>query len=225
MSLARQPASRLHTELAGAPHTTHSSIEVVADAVVEDLNAHVLGVDDEPGTLTVAFSDIERSTELALALGDAAWFEVLQRHGRLVTAHVGAHRGRIVKHQGDGYMFCFRSARSALLCAIGIELDLSRSTWSPPGEELRVRIGMHTGEVLVDDEGDLFGKHVVVAARIGALAAGGEILVSSVLQQIAEARGDIVFHSPRAVELRGIGDPQTVWSVDWRGYGSPSGVS
>ena len=84
---------------------------------------------------------------------------------------------------------------------------------------------MHTGEVLVDDAGDLFGKHVVVAARIGALADGGEIVVSSVLQQIAEARGDIVFHSPRAVELRGIGGPQTVWSVDWRGYGSPSGVS
>ena len=219
------PLKVAHTELAGTPRTAHSSIEVVADAVVEELNAHVLGAGDEPGTLTVAFSDIERSTELALTLGDATWFDVLQRHGRLVAAHVRAHRGRIVKHQGDGYMLCFRSARSALLAAIGIERDLAHSTWSPPGQELRVRIGMHTGEVVADDSGDLFGKHVVVAARIGALAAGGEILVSSLVHQIAEPRGDITFHSPRTVELRGIGDSETVWSVDWAGYGPTSGVS
>jgi class 3 adenylate cyclase len=222
-----RPATRtaVHTELAGGARTAHSSIEVVADAVVEELDAHVLGVDDEPGTLTVVFSDIERSTELALALGDAVWFDVLQRHGRLVSAHVRAHRGRIVKHQGDGYMLCFRSARSALLSAIGIERDLAQTAWSPPGQELKVRIGMHTGEVLVDDGGDLFGKHVVVAARIGALAAGGEILVSSLVRQIAEPRGDVVFHSPREVELRGIRDSETVWTVDWAGYGPTSAVS
>jgi adenylate cyclase len=215
----------VHTELARGGNTGNSSIEVVADAVVDELNAHVLGVNDEPGTLTVVFSDIERSTELALALGDATWFDVLQRHGRLVAAHVRAHRGRIVKHQGDGYMLCFRSARSALLAAIGVERDLSQTAWSPPGQELQVRIGMHTGEVVVDDGGDLFGKHVVVAARIGALAVGGEILVSSLVRQIAEPRGDISFHSPREVELRGIADIETVWSVDWAEYGPTSAVS
>jgi adenylate cyclase len=214
-----------HTELAGSARTTHSSIEDVADAVVEDLHAHVLGVDDEPGTVTVVFSDIERSTELALALGDPAWLDVLQRHGRLVAAHVRAHRGRIVKHRGDGYMLCFQSARGALLSAIGIQRDLADSVWAPPGHELRVRIGLHTGEVLVGDGGDLFGKHVVVAARIGELADGGEILVSSIVRQIAEPRGDIVFHTPRAVELRGIGGSETVWSVDWRRYGPTSGAS
>ena len=107
--------------------TAHSSIEVVADAVVEELDAHVLGVDDEPGTLTVVFSDIERSTELALALGDAVWFDVLQRHGRLVSAHVRAHRGRIVKHQGDGYMLCFRSARAARCCPRSASSATSRT--------------------------------------------------------------------------------------------------
>ena len=75
---------------------------------------------------------------------------------------------------------------------------------------------MHTGEVVVDDGGDLFGKHVVVAARIGALAEGGEILVSSLVRQIAEPRGDITFVSPRDVELRGISGIETVWTVDWR---------
>ena len=121
-------ASRAHTELAGAPRTAHSSIEVVADAVVEELDAHVLGVDDEPGTLTVVFSDIERSTELALALGDAVWFDVLQRHGRLVSAHVRAHRGRIVQAPGRRlHVVLPQRARSALLSAIGIERDLAQT--------------------------------------------------------------------------------------------------
>jgi adenylate cyclase len=207
-----------YTELVSSAGATHSSIELVADAVVDDLHAHVLEVDDEPGTLTVAFSDIESSTELAVMLGDSVWFDVLQRHGRLVEAHVSAHGGRIVKHQGDGYMLCFRSARSALRAAIGLQRDLSETAWCPPGQELSVRIGMHTGEVLVDNAGDLFGKHVVVAARIGALAQGAEILVSSLVRQIAEPRGDITFQAPRQVELRGIEGVETVWTVDWRSH-------
>ena len=116
-----------------------------------------------------------------------------------------------MKHQGDGYMLCFRSARSAILASIGIQRDLTRTEWSPHEPRLRVRMGLHTGEVLVDDDGDLFGKHVVVAARIGAIAEGGEILVSSLVRQIAEPRGDITFVNPRAVELQGIVDAETVW--------------
>ncbi len=79
-------------------------------------------------------------------------------------------------------------------------------------------MGLHTGEVLVDNDGDLFGKHVVVASRIGALAAGGEILVSSLVRQIAEPRGDLAFVEPRVVELQGISDLETVWSIDWRAF-------
>ncbi|MDQ1449545.1 MAG: adenylate cyclase [Actinomycetota bacterium] len=209
----------LVTEMKRDTDGTRSTIDAVADDLdAADLKPEVLGVSvDEPGTLTVAFSDIEASTQLAVALGDTAWFEVLRRHHELVAAHVHAHRGRIVKHQGDGYMLCFRSARSALLSAIGLERDLSRAE-RVDGRELRVRIGVHTGEVVVDDDGDLFGKHVVVAARIGAIAQGGEILVSSLVREIAEPRGDISFVDPRAVQLRGIVDVETVWSVDWRQY-------
>jgi class 3 adenylate cyclase len=198
----------------GAPR---SSIDIVANTA-GTIDAEVLGVRDEPGTLTIMFSDIEQSTQLAVEIGDAEWFEVLRRHEALVDAHVRAHRGRIVKNQGDGYLLCFRSARSALLASIGMQRDLARTKWTASGHVLRVRMGLHTGEVLVDDGGDLVGKHVVVAARIAALAEGGEILVSALLQQIAEPRGDITFVGPRTVELRGIGQLETVWEVDWRAF-------
>ena len=209
----------IRTEMvAGSTGGQPSSIEAVADSIEPGLGAEILGNGDEPGTLTVAFTDIVSSTVLAVAVGDAKWLDVLRQHHQLVTAHVRAHRGRIVKHQGDGYMLCFHSARSAILSSIGIQRDLTRTEWSPPDSALRVRMGLHTGEVLVDDDGDLFGKHVVVAARIGALAEGGEILVSSLVRQIAEPRGDIMFVNPRAVELQGIADDETVWSVDWHAF-------
>ncbi len=79
-------------------------------------------------------------------------------------------------------------------------------------------MGVHTGEVLARDDGDLFGKHVVVAARIGALADGAEILVSSLVRQIVEPRGDLAFASARDVELRGLGVIETVHAVDWDGF-------
>ena len=133
------------------PKAGRSSIDAVADAVVEDLSVQVLGVAaDEPGTLTVVFGDIESSTALAVALGDSAWLDLLRRHDALVHAHVDAHGGRVVKHQGDGYMLCFRSAHSAIFCAIGIQRDLARREWRAD-HEFRERMGMHTGEVVMDD--------------------------------------------------------------------------
>jgi class 3 adenylate cyclase len=164
----------------------------------------------------VVFSDIESSTELAVALGDTRWFELLGEHHRLVTAHVDAHRGRIVKNQGDGYMLCFRSARQALLACIGLQRDLDRaSIGTDLGEQLRVRMGAHTGEVMMQDDGDLFGKHVIVAARIGALAEGGQVLVSNLVKQIAEPRGDIPFGPAMEARLKGIEGPTLVHEIDW----------
>jgi class 3 adenylate cyclase len=217
-------ASVQRTELAREhPHRQPTSIDVVADAVERLPSAEILGVEDEPDTLTIVFSDIESSTELAVALGDKAWLDLLRRHHELVSAHVAAHRGRIVKNQGDGYMLCFRSARSAILAAIGIQRDLTRHGEAFPDQTTRVRMGLHTGEVLAGDDGDLFGQHVVVAARIGALADGAEILISSLVRQIVEPRGDLVFISPRDVELRGLGVIETVHAVDWHAFPGKEG--
>ncbi len=210
------------TELLTSPGpSVKTSIELVAEAVERETgtgtNAEVIGVEREPGTLTVVFSDIEASTELALAMGDARWFEVLAHHHRLVTAHVDAHQGRVVKNQGDGYMLCFRSARQAMLAMIGLQRDLARQP-DQDSETLRVRIGAHTGEVMMQDDGDLFGKHVILAARIGALAGGGKLLVSNLSKQIAEPRGDIAFGPAVEVQLKGLDATTVVHEVDWAAY-------
>jgi class 3 adenylate cyclase len=198
------------------PNRAPTMIEQVAEAVANDVQAVVVGVADEPGTLTIAFSDIESSTERGIAVGDVRWMEILAHHNALVAAHVDAHNGRIIKNQGDGFMLCFRSARQGVLAAIGLQRDLAALEVTDPDLAVRVRIGLHTGEVLQDDDGDIFGRHVVVAARIGALANGGQILVSNLLKQIAEPRGDLLFGPPVDAALKGVDGAYVVHDVDWK---------
>ena len=209
----------MYTELVNAADMTHSSIEIVADAAVDDLRANVLGVDDESGTLTVVFSDIESSTELAVSLGDAVWFDVLQRHGRLVEAHVSAHGGRIVKHQGDGYMLVF-SKRAAARCA---PPSACNGTWPRPRGPRRARSCRFasgcTPERLSSTRTAICSASTWWSRPVSARSPRGRrSSSSSLVRQIAEARGDITFRNPRQVELRGIEGVETVWTVDWRTY-------
>jgi adenylate cyclase len=113
-------------------------------------------------------------------------------------------------------MLTFPSARRALVCMMDVQRGLAAYGRSRPVEATRVRVGLHTGEVILGDDGDVFGRHVVMAARIANLAGGGEILASSLVREIVEARGDIAFGPPRSVTLKGIGGTQLVHPVLWR---------
>ena len=127
-------------------------------------------------TLTIVFSDIESSTQWAEQLGDQRWFEVLAAHDDIVHRCVRAMGGLVVKQQGDGFMLTFPSARRATLFAQDVQRGIGAlaTTHTP----IRVRIGLHVGEA-INVHGDLFGKHVILAARIADAAQGGQILASS----------------------------------------------
>jgi class 3 adenylate cyclase len=189
-----------------------TSIDLVADAAVESGTLpHAI---PDGGTLTIVFSDIEQSTRRAVELGDERWLELLGFHNSLIRRHLARHGGYEVKSQGDGFMLAFSSARSALLCSIDVMRALAVHGRSRPADALRIRIGMHTGEAILED-GDLFGKPVVLAARIANQARGGEILVSSLVREIVESRGDLSFGESRSVELKGLGGAHTLHPVDW----------
>jgi class 3 adenylate cyclase len=218
--IGRQRVKRTGGVSAADETSLATSIEVVAEQAVQDLRPEMVGVRDEPGTLTIGFTDIEASTDLAVALGDRAWFELVQEHQREVTQRVTAAGGRVVSYLGDGFMLCFRSARQALLCAISLQRDIEERAREAPDRAFGVRIGLHTGEVLVDDAGELIGQHVVVAARIAGLAEGGQILVSSLVEQIASPRGDLSFTFPREVALKGMKGIHVVYELEWRSFGA-----
>lgn len=200
---------------AGAEDIRRTSIENVAmDVATSDSVAiqQAMGADD---TVTIMFSDIESSTEKALAMGDVEWMDVLGHHNRIFEQQVQRHGGRIIKNQGDGYMVTFGSARRALLCAAGVQADLQGHEAVDPQRAIRVRIGCHTGEAIHDASGDLFGRHVIIAARVANLAEGAQVLVSSIVREITAARGDLTFGEPQPVQLKGVVGTQHVHEFDW----------
>jgi class 3 adenylate cyclase len=192
-----------------------TSIDLVAAAVAEE-QPDLSTVRHDHGTLTLAFSDIQDSTHTAERMGDKAWYELLSVHNGIVRRRLSGHGGHEIKAQGDGFMMTFPSARRAVQCMIDIQRDFARHAEAHPEQLILVRMGLHTGEVIVGDDGDLFGKHVNFAARVANQADGGEILVSSLLRQIVETMGDLEFGEPRQVELKGIAGTHTLHPIVWQ---------
>lgn len=185
------------------------------DLVAEVVRSSVIEVEDSPldgDTITIVFSDIESSTERATAMGDEAWFELLEAHNVIVRDELHRCGGREVKSIGDGFMMVFHSVRRALRFATGVQHRVE----GPNGPDLRIRMGLHTGEAVVDATGDLFGRHVNLAARVANLAIGGQVLASLVVREIAAGREDARFGEPALVDLKGFAELQTVYEVFWR---------
>jgi YVTN family beta-propeller protein len=135
------------------------------------------------GAVTFLFTDIEGSTRLVKQLRDR-YGTVLADHQRLLRASFAAHGGYEVDTQGDSFFVAFASAREALLAAVEGQLALHSYAW-PEGVEIRVRMGLHTGQAVASD-GRYTGLAVHRAARIGAAGHGGQILVSQATQTLLE---------------------------------------
>lgn len=160
------------------------------------------------GTVTLLVTDIQGSTAMTEGLGDIRWMRVLNKHNDQVRQCVHDHGGIELKQQGDGFLLAFPSARKALLCAVSLQKSFHE-------EDLPVRMGLHTGEVIREGD-DLYGRNVILASRIAGQARGGEILVSSLTKELTDSSGDLDFSDNRAVELKGLNGTFQVWSLDWK---------
>jgi class 3 adenylate cyclase len=215
----RALALRLDAQgLAGVDVTT-SIDDVVAELESErpDLRAHAA----PDGTVAILFSDIEDSTIITERLGDERWLEVLRQHNAVFRELIGEHEGYEVKSQGDGFMLAFPEPCRALEYAIAIQRAFAERERAGGEDALRVRMGLHTGEVIAE-EGDFFGKNVILAARIAAQAGGGEILVSEQMRAAAHDHGGegpdgtaLTFDDGRKLELKGLEGTHTVYRSHW----------
>ena len=147
------------------------------------------------GTVTIMFSDIEDSTVLTERLGDQAWQELLRKHNAIIREQLQAYGGYEVKTMGDGFMVAFQSAKKGLDCAIAIQRAFDGHN-AAEGERVKVRIGLHAGEAIKDGD-DFYGKNVIMASRVAGKAAGGEILVSSLLHASSSRAASSPARSPR----------------------------
>ena len=127
------------------------------------------------GAVTFLFSDIEGSTRLVKALRER-YAQVLAEHRSLVRKAIARQSGHEIDTQGDAFFVAFASAKQAVLCALEIQQALAGHEW-PSGTSIRVRMGIHTGQA-TPVEGAYTGLAVHRAARICAVARGGQVLVS-----------------------------------------------
>jgi class 3 adenylate cyclase len=151
------------------------------------------------GTVTFLFSDIEGSTRLLEHLGDR-YADLDRDHRRILREELGRAAGQEVDTQGDAFFFSFARARDAVRGAVAAQRALAAHSWSN-GVEVKVRMGLHTGEPTVGEEGYL-GLDVVRAARICSAGHGGQILLSETTRALV---GNEV---PAGVEIRDLGHAQ-----------------
>jgi class 3 adenylate cyclase len=157
-----------------------------------------MGVSLPSGTVTFVFSDIDGSTALLKQLGDTEYGALIGVHRRLVREIFAAHEGQEIDTQGDAFFYSFVRARQAVAAAVEVTRAHVKATW-PGGVEVRVRLGLHTGEPAVGDEG-YTGLDVVRASRIAATGSGGQVLLSDTTRAICA--GDL----GEGVELRPLGE-------------------
>jgi class 3 adenylate cyclase len=148
------------------------------------------------GTVTFLFSDIEGSTQLLERLGDR-YEDVDRDHRRILRQRLSESGGREIDNQGDAFFFSFPRAKDAVAAAVAAQRQLAAHAW-PDGVEVRIRMGLHTGEPTVGEEGYL-GMDVVRAARICSAAHGGQILLSETTRALV---GNSV---PDGVSIRDLG--------------------
>ncbi len=165
------------------------------------------------GTVTILFIDMVDYAGMTERLGDNRSREVLREHHRTVRELLGDHGGREVKVQGDGFMVAFASVARALRCAS----DMQRAfmTYSQEHDQpIQVHIGVHTGEVVEEDD-DFLGHTVIVASRLADVAQPGEVLVSALSAQLVERTEEFHFVNYRSEALKGLTRPQQVATMLW----------
>ena len=185
-----------------------AAFERLGAALLAERAGELLG--DRPVRRTFVFTDIVDSTKLVDALGEDKWKKLLGWHDRTLRDLIEAEGGEVIKQTGDGYFAAFQSPAAALAAAVAIQRALDEHEPVAPD----VRIGVHTGGAFhPEDAADYAGQGVHMAARIGALAGGGEILVS---RESLDGTARYALSEPRSEALKGFEEPVDVVSVDWR---------
>jgi len=179
------------------------------DKIIDEIEEFVTGsrraVAVDRVLATVLFTDIVGSTETASALGDRRWKEVLAGHDRIANEQVDRFKGRLVNRMGDGVLATFDGPGRAIRCAQALGLGLEQSG-------IKIRAGLHTGEIELRDEGDVGGIAVHIAARVMHEAGPGEVICSRTVKDLV-AGSEFAFDDRGLCALKGVHDEWQLYSV------------
>jgi class 3 adenylate cyclase len=166
------------------------------------------------GTVTILFCDMVDYAGMTERLGDQASRQLLHDHHRIVRDALARHDGREINVQGDGFMLAFGGAARALRCAVDIQRAISAYVPRAGGETIAVHIGVHTGDAVAEGD-DFLGLTVIVASRLADAAGPGEILVSSLSEQLVQGSDEFTFAGHRETHLKGMTRAQHSATLAW----------
>ncbi len=168
------------------------------------------------GTVTFLFTDVEASTRMVQAAGDA-WPGLLSQHDRLLRDAITGNAGTVVKTEGDGFFAVFPSARDAVAAAADAQRSFASHVW-PDGRRLTIRIGLHTGLGMLGGD-DYVGIDVHRAARIAAAGHGGQVVLSETTAVLVERDlpAGLALRDLGAHRLKDLAQSETIFQLDIAG--------
>jgi class 3 adenylate cyclase len=163
--------------------------------------------------VTVLFTDMVGSTSLTQSRGDLAAQHIVRHHNRIVRAALAEFDGKEIKHTGDGIMASFASAVSGVEAAIAIQKAVAAHNIKHADQPLSIRIGMNSGEP-IEEEDDLFGTTVQLAARVCSESGSDQILCTNVVRELSAGKG-LIFIPKGTRPLKGFTDQVLLYEVQW----------
>ncbi len=189
-----------------------TSLDVIADALGE--TPFAIGAMSSPdGAVTILLTDLEDCPAITKRLGDERAAELLRNHRTLVEKVVQRYDGEVVKVERDAVMASFTSSHAGLRCAIDLQKTFDELEVDGVGR-LRLRAGLHSGFVISSGEA-VYGRNIVLAARIADQARGGEILISVAVKEYTETDPSFRFDSRGEFYFRGVHGEHELFSVAW----------
>ncbi|MBV8462264.1 MAG: DUF4242 domain-containing protein [Acidimicrobiales bacterium] len=214
---SREAIESVHRESHGILANTILELDAEAplNAFFGTMPHHPVGTAySETALRAIVFTDICGSVAMTQRLGDDGHMQLLKEHNVIVRRELTEHQGREVKHTGDGVMAAFTSVTAAVAFGGAVQRALHERNLT--GDiPLDVSIGISAGEPVTDENQDLFGAAVQLAARLCAAASPGEVAVSVAVRELCigkafqfEERGEIV--------LKGISEPTKLYLLGWQ---------
>jgi class 3 adenylate cyclase len=219
--LAEGPSERavvaVHMEAHGQQPSAVIELDpsVPLNAMLGPLPTHPVGAAyTEPAMRAIVFTDMRGSVAQTTELGDDGHLAMVRAHNDIVRHALDQHAGREVKHTGDGIMATFGSVSAAVEFAIDAQRAFAQ--WNEQAETpLHVGVGISAGEPVTDDNDDLFGAAVQLAARLCGAAEPGDIAVSVAVRELCVGKR-FGFDELGALPLKGLPEPVQVYAVVWR---------
>ena len=185
------------------------------------LNAFMGSIPDHPpGTAytapamrAIVFTDICGSVAQTQQLGDEGHMELLSEHNSIVREELATNHGREVKHTGDGIMAAFTSVVSSVDFSVAVQRRMLERNLKAP-TPFHISIGISAGEPVTDDNDDLFGAAVQLAARLCAVASDGDIAVSVAVRELCMGKS-FRFDDRGEHSLKGLSEPVHVYGINW----------